>query len=99
MPVSACRNIRKLISTVSILQVEQVKGDTVELLGQLDRVTAAVSLAEREGRAEAATATNQTKKLDFMRAKEREYRATLDKKEATLSRSGGGDPTLRCGSV
>ena len=76
-----------------------MKGDTVELLGQLDRVTAAVSLAEREGRAEAATATNQTKKLDFMRAKEREYRATLDKKEATLSRSGGGDPTLRCGSV
>jgi hypothetical protein len=76
-------------------KVDQIKESTVELLGQLERVTAAVNQAEREGRTEAATATNQTKKLDFMRAKEREYRASLDKKEATLAKNTAGDLTLR----
>ncbi len=39
--------------------------------------------------------TLKAKKLDFMRAKEKEYRASLEKKEASLARNGGGDTTLR----
>jgi hypothetical protein len=39
--------------------------------------------------------TLKAKKLDFMRAKEKEYRASLEKKEASLAKNGGGDTTLR----
>ncbi len=73
-----------------------MKGDTVELLGRLARLTTAVGQAEKEGRQEAITTANQAKKLDFLRAKEKEYRASLEKKEDTLVRSGGADTTLRC---
>lgn len=75
-------------------QVDQMKGDTVELLNQLERVRTAVAEAERED-AHTDSAANQARKLEFMRAKEREYRANLERKEATLSKNGGGDTTLR----
>ncbi len=40
-----------------MFEVEEVRGETVELLGRLERLTAAVEQAEREGRQETAPAT------------------------------------------
>ncbi len=40
-----------------MFEVEEVRGETVELLGRLERLTAAVEQAEREGRLETAPAS------------------------------------------
>ncbi len=40
-----------------MFEVEEVRGETVELLGRLERLTAAVEQAEREGRQETSTAS------------------------------------------
>ena len=72
-----------------------MKGSTIELLGQLERLKGAAEEAAKEARQEGAIAANNAKKMDFMRAKEKEYVANLAKKEAMLAKAGGMDLTLR----
>lgn len=76
-------------------QVEEVKGSTVEMLRQLERLTAAVEHAKKEASQDAATNKAVRVELDFVRAKEKKYCDSLAKGEALFARDGGGDPTLR----
>jgi hypothetical protein len=47
----------KILINCSMFEVEEVRGETVELLGRLERLTAAVEQAEREGRQETPPAS------------------------------------------
>eukprot|EP00088_Acartia_fossae_P069755 TRINITY_DN9190_c0_g1_i1.p1 TRINITY_DN9190_c0_g1~~TRINITY_DN9190_c0_g1_i1.p1 ORF type:complete len:275 (-),score=84.48 TRINITY_DN9190_c0_g1_i1:368-1192(-) len=67
-------------------QLEGVKAATLKLYSQLDRLEDAVQLAEKEGAEDKLTVRNQTKKLDFLLAKEKEYKTNIDKDEANLTK-------------
>jgi len=74
-------------------QLNEVKADTLKLYGQLDRLGEAVKMAEKGKKEDSITCVNRTKKLDFMLGKEKNYRANLEKDEASLFKVTGGDTT------
>jgi len=76
-------------------QIESVKADTLKLYGPLERLGEAVKSAEKEGKSDQALAVNQSKKLDFMHEKEKQYKTSLDKEEILLHKTTGGDQGLR----
>lgn len=53
-----------------------------------------VTAGEKEGKEDSVLAANQSKKLDFMCAKEKQYKASLEKDETLLHKNTGGDSTL-----
>ena len=54
------------------------------------RLGEAVKSAEKEGKSDQALAVNQSKKLDFMHEKEKQYKTSLDKEEILLHKTTGG---------
>jgi len=80
-------------------QVEAIKSDTLKLYGQLDRLGEAVETARKESDIDTTKSVNQSKKLDFMRAKEKQYKLGLDKDELLLVRNTGSDSSSGGGHI
>jgi len=80
-------------------QIESVKADTLKVYGQLDRLGEAIKISSQESEEDVAKAQNQSKKLDFLHAKEKQYKANLDKEESILMKNTNGDQTLRHSAV
>jgi len=80
-------------------QIDSVKADTLNLYGQLDRLGEAVKLANKNGEEDSTQAQNQSKKLNFMQAKEKQYKANVEKEESLIQKNTGGDQTLRHSNI
>merc|ERR1711962_157543 len=75
-------------------QLEGVKADTLKLYGQLDRLGDAVKVIEKGSTEDNILTLNENKKLDFMLAKEKQYKTSAEKEESLLFKLTGGDDSL-----
>lgn len=55
--------------------------------------------AEKDGKEDSVLALNQSKKLDFMHAKEKQYKANLEKEEALLFKNRAGEENLNHSTI
>jgi len=55
----------------------------------------AVEAMEKDSREDTILTEKDSKKLDFMRAKEKQYKAALEKEEGLLFKLTGGDTSLK----
>eukprot|EP00088_Acartia_fossae_P020029 TRINITY_DN21729_c0_g1_i1.p1 TRINITY_DN21729_c0_g1~~TRINITY_DN21729_c0_g1_i1.p1 ORF type:complete len:273 (-),score=70.21 TRINITY_DN21729_c0_g1_i1:161-979(-) len=99
MEVALSRAISKKTETgpqISLIKdkIEAVKVDNLKLYSQLERLEEAVKYADKEGEADLELTKSQTKKLDFMNAKEKQYRSGLEKDEMAHFKLTGGDKNL-----
>ena len=58
------------------------------------RLGEAVTVGEKGGKEDSVLAANQSKKLDFMYAKEKQYKSSLEKDETLFHKNTGGDSSL-----
>jgi len=75
-------------------KIEAVKIENLKLYSQLERLEESVKYADKEGEEDIEITKNQSKKLDFMTAKEKQYRGGLEKDELLNLKLTGGDKTL-----
>jgi len=75
-------------------KIEAVKVENLKLYSQLERLEESVKYAEKQGEEDIELTKNQSKKLDFMTAKEKQYKSGLEKDEMLHFKLTGGDKTL-----
>jgi len=75
-------------------KIEAVNKENLKLYSQLERLEESVKYADKEGEEDVEITKNQSKKLDFMTAKEKQYRGGLEKDELLHLKLTGGDKTL-----
>jgi len=76
-------------------EVERMRSDAVGLYERLARLGEVVERAGKEEREEGITATDQSRKLEYIVAKCADYRRGVERGEGVLTRNGGNDNTVR----
>merc|ERR1712200_116567 len=62
-------------------KIEAIKVDNLKLYSQLERLEEAVKFADKEGGKDLELSKSYSVKLDFMTAKEKQYKTSLEKHE------------------
>lgn len=80
-------------------KIESIKVDNLKLYSQLERLEEAVRFADKEGEKDLELTKSKTVKLDFMTAKEKQYKTSLEKDEMAHLKLTGGDKNLTHDSI
>jgi len=75
-------------------KIEAIKVDNLKLYSQLERLEEAVKFADKEGGKDLELSKSYSVKLDFMTAKEKQYKTSLEKDEMAHIKLTGGDKNL-----